>query len=97
MERRSQIFGEASLENILEEIYGTPFTDLRRSLLRKYSRRGIWNAVHRSWMEPLVKYSRRDIWNAVHRLSTKPLEKIVWNDIWNAVHRCPIKPLEKIF
>ena len=36
-----QIVDEAFLENILREIFGTPFTDLGWSLLAKYSKRDI--------------------------------------------------------
>jgi len=43
---------EAFLENILEEIFGTPFVDLGWSLLKKYSRRDIWNTAHRLSVKP---------------------------------------------
>jgi len=54
-ERRSQIVGEAFLQNILENIFGTPFTDCRRSLLAKYLREYIRNAVHRLSAKPSEK------------------------------------------
>ena len=76
MRRRSQILGKASLQNISKKICGTPLVDLRRSLLTKYFRKQIWNAVRKSQAKPLVKYFRKQIWNAVRRSSAKPLEKI---------------------
>jgi len=55
MERYSQMFYGASLQNILERIYGTPLTNYRRGLLTKYSRKDIWNTTRRCSMEPLCK------------------------------------------
>ena len=55
LEHRSQIFSEAFWENISEKIFGAPFTDLQRSLLRKYFREDIWNSVYRSSAKPSEK------------------------------------------
>jgi len=59
------------------------YSDLRWSLLRKYSRRDIWNTVHKCPMKPLGKYSRRMLWNIVHESSVMPLAKYPKRDIWN--------------
>jgi len=69
-----QIIGEASLENILEEIFGTAFTDLRRSLLRKYSIRcGLSPQLMK---DPTGILNRGNIWDIIHRCWMMPSEKI---------------------
>jgi len=73
LERRSLIFGEAFQENILEKIFGTPSTDYRRSLLRKYSTR--CELCSQLMKDPCGILNRGDIWDIIHRSSAKPLEK----------------------